>query len=129
MLRRLTQFSNVRRSSPVSTSGSSLLSAILPAQLTCQPGDRPGPELGHKTTHVVTTELKTGSLGRIDHPHPAQVRGYRENQDIERVPQPVPPRHPAGRRFGRTRRQPRLSRPIPGVPSAVPRRRPARSAG
>ena len=63
MLRRLTQFSNVRRSSPVSTSGSNLVSAILPAQLTRQPGDRPGPELGHKTTHVVTTELKTGSLG------------------------------------------------------------------
>ena len=62
VLRRLTQFSNVLRSSPVSTSGSSLLSAIPPAQLTHQPGDRPGPELGHKATHVVARELKAGSL-------------------------------------------------------------------
>jgi len=74
VLRRLTQFSNVRRSSPVSTSGSSLLSAISPAQLTPQPGDRPGPEMRHKTTHVVTRELKTGSLL-------ACVRGIRPGGD------------------------------------------------
>jgi hypothetical protein len=60
VLRRLTQLSNVRRSAPVSTSGFSLLSAIPPAQLARQPGDRPGPELGRNTTHVVTRELKTG---------------------------------------------------------------------
>ena len=64
---RLTQFSNVRRSSPVSTSGSSLVAAILPAQLTRSQALGPGPELGHKTTHVVTTELKTGSLADVGH--------------------------------------------------------------
>jgi hypothetical protein len=39
VLRRLTQFSNVRRSSPGNTSGSSLLSAIPPADRTRQPAD------------------------------------------------------------------------------------------
>ena len=62
MLRRLTQFSNVRRSSSDSTSGSSLVSAIPPAERIRQPRKSPQPEPGHKTTHVVTAELKTGSL-------------------------------------------------------------------
>src|SRR5262249_6104387 len=41
VLRRLTQFSNVRRSSCDSTSGASLVSPIPPADRTCHPGDSP----------------------------------------------------------------------------------------
>src|SRR5216684_1657579 len=61
-LRRLTQFSNLRRSSSDSTSGSSLVSPIPPAERNRHPGDSPGTNLGHKTTHEVTDKLKTRSL-------------------------------------------------------------------
>src|SRR6266851_5710413 len=63
VLRRLTQFSNLRRSSSDSTSGSSLVSPIPPAERNRHPGDSPGTNLGHKTTHEVTDKLKTRSLG------------------------------------------------------------------
>src|SRR5439155_9169584 len=44
-------------------SGSSLGSGISPADRIRQPRESPQLRTGHKTTHVVTAELRTGSLG------------------------------------------------------------------
>jgi hypothetical protein len=66
VLRRLAQFSRMRRSSCDSTSGSSLGSAITPADRTRQPGDSSSPDLGHEATHVLVKELRTGSLAMTE---------------------------------------------------------------
>src|SRR5262249_18639788 len=62
VLRRLAQFSNVRRSPPVSTSGSSLVSAMPPADLTPAAPSPPTSHLKQNTTQLAMRELKTGSL-------------------------------------------------------------------
>ena len=63
VFRRFAQFSNVRRSASDSTSGTSLVSPIPPAD----PGPRipspPNRALSPNATHVVPSELKTGTLG------------------------------------------------------------------
>lgn len=51
-------FSRMRRSSSDSTSGSSLGSALTPADRTRQPGESTSPDPGRKPTHVVVKELK-----------------------------------------------------------------------
>ena len=63
VLRRLAQFSNVRRSSSDSTSGSSLVSPIPPADRIRRPGDSPQPRTGTQDDSRGDRELKTGSLG------------------------------------------------------------------
>jgi len=63
VLRRLTQFSNLRRSSSDNTSDSSQVSSIPQQNPTASPAIAPGRNLGHNTTHAVTERLKTGSLG------------------------------------------------------------------
>ncbi len=60
---RLTQFSNLRRSSSDSTSGSSLVSPIPQDNATASPAIALEQNLGHNTTHVVTEKLSTDSLG------------------------------------------------------------------
>ena len=62
VFRRFAQFSNVRRSASDSTSGSSLLSPMPPADRGPKLSSPPSRVLRRNTTHVVPRELKTGTL-------------------------------------------------------------------
>ena len=65
VFRRFAQFSNVRRSASDSTSGSSLVSPMPPADRGPKVSSPPGRVLRRNTTHVVLRELKTGTLGHL----------------------------------------------------------------
>ena len=67
VFRRFAQFSNVRRSASDSTSGSSLVSPMPPADRGPKIPSPPSRVLRRNTTHVVTRELKTGTLVRAGH--------------------------------------------------------------
>ncbi len=67
VLRRFAQFSRVRRSAPDSTSGSSLLSPITPADRGPRAPSPPSRELKRNTTHVATTILRTRTLAHGQH--------------------------------------------------------------
>src|SRR5262249_50466780 len=67
VFRRFAQFSSVRRSAWDSTSGSSLLSPMSPAERGSGAPSPPSRVLRPNTTHVVIRELKTGTLGRCAH--------------------------------------------------------------
>ena len=62
VFRRLAQFSSVRRSASDSTSGSSLVSPMPPADRGPRTPSPPSRALRRNTTHVATRELKTGTL-------------------------------------------------------------------
>jgi hypothetical protein len=62
VFRRFAQFSSVRRSSSDKTSGSSLVSPMPPADRRPRATSPPDRGLRQNTTHVVKSELKTGTL-------------------------------------------------------------------
>ena len=64
VFRRFAQLSSVRRSVSDSTSGSSLVSPMPPADRGSEGPSPPGCGLRRNTTHVVKEELKTGTLDR-----------------------------------------------------------------
>src|SRR5206468_3965885 len=63
VLRRFAQFSSVRRSASDSTSGSSLVSPMPPADCCQRPPSSPSQDLKLNATHVAPSQLKTGTLG------------------------------------------------------------------
>src|SRR5262249_58068049 len=67
VFRRFAQFSSLRRSASDSTSGSSLVSPMPPAERGPGIPSPPSLDLRRNSTHVVVRELKTGTLGRLDH--------------------------------------------------------------